>query len=208
MALSLEVLPTVMEAHKNELKAYTDSAVSSLETRLQERMQSVEQRLIRLVEQKLRAQDDELRGISHKLEGMSADLSAVKSGFSGWEIQLEHVAGINQGLRDMQALQISQGEAIQTLQSDVYGTPARGRKTLFGMIDDLTAVVGRLADQVAASGQWIEAENIRQAESRARWANRQQAALALVKLVPIKAAALAALGGSATLLILLKVLGG
>jgi hypothetical protein len=208
MVLSLEALPTVMESQRHELKAYTDSAVSSLETRLQERLQGVEQRLMSLVEQKQRAQDDDLRAISLKLEGMSADIGAVKSGFTGWEVQLEHVAGISQGLREIQAAQTSQAEAIQTLQSDVYGTPARGRKTIFGLLEDLTGAVTLLTDQARESRQWIAAETVRQAETRERWLNRQQAALGLIQMIPVKAVAMAALGGSATLLVLLKMLGG
>lgn len=212
MTSSDGTLQMVLDAYRSETRSYTDSAVSSLEQRLttamEKRAAELEQTLREALDQQQREHDSDMRDLGTTLRGMSADIGTVKSGVAAWDVQMEHVAGINLGIREIRDAQAAQGEQIQTLQSDVYGTPARGRKTIFGMIEDLTTAVSSLADQARTSGQWIEAETVRQAEARQRWANRQQAALGLVKMVPVRAAMVGLLGGSATLIIILKALGG
>jgi hypothetical protein len=212
MALSLEAVPTVLDAQKNELKAYTDSAVSGLETRLtaviQQQIQTIEQRMQSVMEQQRREHDDEMRSIGSKLDVLTSSISTVSSGFNAWETQLEHVAGMNTSLRQIEDRQTQQAEALTTLQSDIYGQPARGRATIFGLINDLTEAVGKLTAKVGKSSEWIESETIRQAEARQRWANRQLAALQLAQAIPLKSITAAiGIGGSA-LFIFLKAIGG
>lgn len=206
--LPADTLPVFMEAQKS----YTDSQVAQLEQRLTERISGFENRIIGQVEERLRQHRSDLEGIetsiNNKLDGVSSDIGEMKEALGVWRVRAESLSSIDMELRDVQAQQISQMEAITTLQSDLYGQPARGRVTLFGMVDNLTLAVEKLAGKVSDQSRWIESETVRQAEARQRWQNRQAAAIAIVKMVPLKTLLPAAVATGSLIAIVIKSLGG